>query len=80
MSPSSFHRDFKAVTSITPLHIRSRYKLLEARRLMISEAADADTAAYKVGYVSSSQFSREHSRMFAISPRPDAVAFQRTAA
>ena len=80
MSPSAFHRHFKAVTSMTPLQYQKQLRLLEARRLMISEAANVETAAYKVGYVSPSQFSREYSRMFAISPRRDAIAFQRTAA
>ena len=80
MSPSAFHRHFKAVTSMTPLQYQKQLRLLEGRRLMISEAANVETAAYKVGYVSPSQFSREYSRMFAISPRRDAVGFQRTAA
>ena len=80
MSPSAFHRHFKTVTSMTPLQYQKQLRLLEARRLMISEAANVETAAYKVGYVSASQFSREYSRMFAMSPRRDALAFQRTAA
>ena len=80
MSPSAFHRQFKAVTSMTPLQYQKQLRLLEARRLMISEAENVETAAYQVGYVSPSQFSREYSRMFAVSPRRDAVAFHRTAA
>ena len=80
MSPSAFHRQFKAVTAMTPLQYQKQLRLLEARRLMISEAVNVESAAYRVGYVSPSQFSREYSRMFAMSPRRDAVAFQRRAA
>ena len=80
MSPSAFHRQFKAITSMTPLQYQKQLRLLEARRLMISEAANVETAAFQVGYESPSQFSREYSRMFAMSPRRDVVAFKGTAA
>jgi AraC-like DNA-binding protein len=80
MSPSAFHRQFKAITSMTPLQYQKQLRLLEARRLMVSEAANVETAAFQVGYESPSQFSREYSRMFAMSPRRDVAAFKRTAA
>jgi AraC-like DNA-binding protein len=80
MSPSAFHRQFKAITSMTPLQYQKQLRLLEARRLMVSEAANVETAAFQVGYESPSQFSREYSRMFAMSPRRDVVAFKGTAA
>jgi AraC-like DNA-binding protein len=80
MSPSAFHRHFKAITSMTPLQYQKQLRLLEARRLMVSEAANVETAAFQVGYESPSQFSREYSRMFAMSPRRDVAAFKRTAA
>jgi AraC-like DNA-binding protein len=38
---------------------------------MVTEAASAETAAFKVGYESASQFSREYSRMFGQPPRRD---------
>src|ERR1700733_13868173 len=75
MSPSAFHRQFKALTSWTPLHDQKQLRLLEARRLMISSAANVEAAAFQVGYESPSQFSREYSRMFAMSPRRDVAAF-----
>jgi len=75
MSPSAFHRQFKAITSMTPLQYQKQLRLLEARRLMVSEAANVETAAFQVGYESPSQFSREYSRMFAMSPRRDVAAF-----
>ncbi|GAB3330486.1 hypothetical protein GCM10027565_21370 [Bordetella tumulicola] len=49
MSPSSFHQHFKALTSMTPLQFQKQMRLLEARRLMVSEAANIAEAAYKVG-------------------------------
>ncbi|MBD2261177.1 AraC family transcriptional regulator [Pseudanabaena sp. FACHB-2040] len=71
MSSASFHRHFKAVTSMSPLQYQKQLRLLEARRLMLAEDADATYAAYQVGYESPSQFSREYSRMFGTPPRKD---------
>ncbi len=64
MSPSAFHRQFKTLTSMTPLQYQKRLRLLEARHLMVAGEANAKTAAYRVGYESASQFSREYARMF----------------
>jgi AraC-like DNA-binding protein len=80
MSPSAFHRQFKAVTSMTPLQYQKQLRLLEARRLMVSSEVNVETAAFQVGYESPSQFSREYARMFAMSPRRDVAAFRRAAA
>lgn len=77
MSPSSFHQHFKALTSMTPLQFQKQLRLLEARRLMVSEAANVSAAAYRVGYESVSQFSREYSRTFGIAPKQDALHQQR---
>jgi AraC-like DNA-binding protein len=71
LSPSAFHRQFKALTSMTPLQYQKQLRLLEARRLMVAEAANVETAAFAVGYESPSQFSREYSRMFGASPKRD---------
>ena len=71
LSPSAFHRQFKAITLMTPLQYQKQLRLLEARRLMSSEAANVEKAAFRVGYESPSQFSREYVRMFGISPRRD---------
>lgn len=76
MSTSAFHRQFKALTSMTPLQYQKQLRLLEARHLMVSGAANAETAAYKVGYESASQFSREYARMFGAPPRRDVIAFR----
>lgn len=71
MSLSSFHRHFKAVTSLSPLQYQKRLRLLKARQLMLTENADAMSSAYQVGYESPSQFSREYSRMFGAPPIKD---------
>ncbi|KQV70224.1 AraC family transcriptional regulator [Rhizobium sp. Root1220] len=77
LSPSAFHRNFKALTSMTPLQYQKRLRLLEARRLIISAAANIEAAAFQVGYESPSQFSREYARMFGAPPRRDAIALRR---
>lgn len=71
MSPSAFHRQFKALTSMTPLQYQKHLRLLEARHLMVSNDLHAEAAAYQVGYESPTQFSREYSRMFGAPPRRD---------
>lgn len=70
MSTSSFYYHFKAVTSMSPIQYQKRLRLLEARRLMLTES-DASGAAYQVGYESPSQFSREYSRLFGAPPSQD---------
>jgi len=77
MSPSSFHQHFKALTSMTPLQFQKQLRLLEARRLMVTQAVNVAEAAYKVGYESASQFSREYSRTFGVAPKQDALNLQR---
>ncbi|MFM2085557.1 MAG: hypothetical protein RLZZ237_426 [Pseudomonadota bacterium] len=71
LSPSAFHRQFKLLTAMTPLQYQKQLRLLEARRLMVSEAANVETAAFRVGYESASQFSREYARLFGAPPRRD---------
>lgn len=71
MSASSFHRHFKAVTSMSPLQYQKHLRLVNARQMMLAEAIDATQAAYRVGYESTSQFSREYSRMFGAPPMRD---------
>ncbi len=77
MSPSSFQQHFKALTSMTPLQFQKQLRLLEARRLMVAEAVNVTEAAYKVGYESASQFSREYSRTFGVAPKQDVLNQQR---
>jgi len=76
MSASAFHRRFKALTAMTPLQYQKQLRLLEARRLMVSEGANVETAAFQVGYESPSQFSREYSRVFGVPPRRDVAGLR----
>ena len=76
MSPSAFHRQFKALTSMTPLQYQKQLRLLEARHLMVTGDANAEVAAYQVGYESASQFSREYARMFGAPPRRDIASLK----
>lgn len=71
LSTSSFHLHFKNVTAMTPLQYQKRMRLQEARNLMLGEKLDAAEAAFRVGYESPSQFSREYRRMFGAPPRQD---------
>ena len=71
MSASSFHRHFKAVTSMSPLQYQKQLRLLSARQMLLAEDTDATYTAYQVGYESTSQFSREYSRMFGAPPIRD---------
>lgn len=79
MSPSSFHRHFKAVTAMSPLQFQKRIRLNEARRLLLSGEGDAASAGFAVGYESPSQFSREYSRLFGEPPRRDALRLRQAA-
>lgn len=74
MSPSSFHQHFRAVTSLSPLQFQKQLRLIEARRLMLSEGLSATSAAFEVGYESVSQFTREYRRLLGLPPAKDKEA------
>jgi len=71
MSVTSFHRQFKAVTGMSPLQYQKTLRLQEARRLMLTTMMDAGSAGRRVGYGSPSQFSREYGRFFGSAPTKD---------
>ncbi|WP_328186020.1 AraC family transcriptional regulator [Marinobacter sp. OP 3.4] len=71
MSVSSFHSHFKTVTAMSPRQYQKRFRLLEARQIMMAEMQDAATTAYRVGYESQSHFSRDYARMFGNPPGRD---------
>jgi AraC-like DNA-binding protein len=76
LSPSSLHQHFKSITAMSPLQYQKQLRLQEARRLLLGESIDAADAAYRVGYESPSQFSREYRRMFGAPPRKDVAALK----
>jgi AraC-like DNA-binding protein len=71
MSGTNFHRQFKLVTSMSPLQYQKALRLQEARRLMLTRMIDAGTAGRHVGYASASQFTREYGRFFGSPPAKD---------
>lgn len=76
MGLSSFHQHFKTLTAMSPLQFQKQLRLLEARRLMVTEAMSVTSAALHVGYESASQFSREYARMFGVPPKRDVEALK----
>lgn len=73
MGVSTFHHNFKAVTSTSPMQYLKSIRLHRARMLMAMEGHNAGTAANMVGYESASQFSREFKRFFGRTPGEEAV-------
>jgi len=71
LSTSAFHSHFRSTTAMSPLQFQKRMRLIEARRLMLTEQIDASRAAFRVGYESPSQFNREYSRQFGAPPMRD---------
>ncbi|MCL6706917.1 AraC family transcriptional regulator [Pseudomonas sp. R2.Fl] len=76
LSPTAFHRQFKALTAMTPVQFQKQIRLMEARRLLLSREMSAETVAFEVGYASPSQFSREYARLFGAPPRRDVGKLQ----
>lgn len=74
MAVSTLHHHFKAVTKMSPLQFQKHLRLHEARRLMLTEDADAGIAALRVGYESVTQFNREYRRLFGAPPKRDVSA------
>ncbi|MEG0293825.1 AraC family transcriptional regulator [Enterococcus sp.] len=76
MSPATLYRHFNQVTTMSPIQFQKELRLQTARRLLISEPLNAADVAFRVGYESPSQFSREYSRMFGRSPKEDVKFFE----
>jgi len=80
MSVSAFHRNFQAVTAMSPIQFQKQIRLQEARLLLATHPDDVAGAGYTVGYESPSQFSREYRRQFGTSPSRDAARLRAPAA
>ncbi|HEX7387224.1 MAG TPA: AraC family transcriptional regulator [Castellaniella sp.] len=78
MSTSSLHHYFRQLTAKSPLQYQKWLRLREARRLMLNEGMDAAGAAFRVGYESPSQFSREYGRLFGAPPKRDIESLRQT--
>ena len=68
MSASTFHEHFKRSTLLSPVQYLKRLRLLRAQQLLLSEGLGVAQVAERVGYQSTSQFSREYKRYFERSP------------
>ncbi len=79
MSASSFHQHFRAITSLSPLQFQKHLRLIEAKRLMLSEGMAAGNAAFAVGYESVPQFTREYARLFGQPPARDTRGMRESA-
>jgi AraC-like DNA-binding protein len=73
MSTSAFHRSFHAVTALSPIQFQKQIRLQESRLLLLTGADDVATVGHRVGYDSTSQFSREYRRQFGLPPGRDAA-------
>jgi AraC-like DNA-binding protein len=68
MSRAVFHRKFKQATTMSPIQFVKSMRLNNAAMKMAG-GMNVNEAAMEVGYVSSSQFSREFKRMYGQSPK-----------
>jgi AraC-like DNA-binding protein len=79
MSTPTFHRHFRAVTTMSPLQFQKRIRLQEARSLLVARPDDVAGVGHLVGYDSPSQFSREYRRLFGAPPGQDATRLRAAA-
>ncbi len=75
MSRAVFHRKFKQATTMSPIQFVKSMKLNNAA-MRIAGGMTVNEAAMEVGYLSSSQFSREFKRMYGKSPKQWSQAMQ----
>ncbi|WP_397458163.1 AraC family transcriptional regulator N-terminal domain-containing protein [Pseudomonas asplenii] len=73
MSPSTFHEHFKRSTLLSPVQYLKRLRLLKAQRLLAGDGLGVAQVAHRVGYQSTSQFSREYKRYFERTPGEEGV-------
>ncbi|MFF2127609.1 AraC family transcriptional regulator N-terminal domain-containing protein [Streptomyces olivochromogenes] len=73
LSVSAFHRNFQAVTAMSPVQFQKNIRLQAARLLLANHPNDVTGVGQRVGYDSPSQFSREYRRQFGAPPSVDAA-------
>jgi AraC-like DNA-binding protein len=78
MSVSAFHRNFQAVTAMSPIQFQKNIRLQAARLLLANHPNDVTGVGLRVGYDSLSQFSREYRRQFGAPPSVDAARLRGT--
>lgn len=78
MGVSTLHHHFRALTAMSPLQYQKRLRLQAARQRMLIDGTDAATAAFEVGYESTTQFNREYRRLFGQPPMRDVKTLRAT--
>jgi AraC-like DNA-binding protein len=68
MSRAVFHRKFKQATTMSPIQFVKSMRL-NMGVMKLAAGMNINEVALQVGYVSSSQFSREFKRMYGKSPK-----------
>jgi AraC-like DNA-binding protein len=79
MSPSAFHRRFRAITANSPLQFQKRIRLQQARSFLMSATGDVAAVGHLVGYDSPTQFNREYRRLFGAPPGQHAAQLRSSA-
>lgn len=69
ISEASLYQNFKKITLMSPLQYQKKIRLEEAKHMLVNQNIEASSVAFAVGYESPSQFSREYTRMFGMSPK-----------
>ncbi|QKF73633.1 transcriptional regulator, AraC family [Aliarcobacter faecis] len=72
ISESSLYNNFKIVTQMTPIQFQKNLRLQEAKMLLSLQNIDVLTTSIMVGYESVSQFSKDYSKMYKMSPKKHA--------
>ncbi|WP_432832048.1 AraC family transcriptional regulator [Dactylosporangium sp. CA-092794] len=79
MSVSAFHRNFQAVTAMSPIQFQKQIRLQQARLQLAADPTDIAGISRRVGYDSPSQFSRDYRRQFGVPPSQDVPRLPSTA-
>lgn len=78
LSAAAFHAHFKTVTGTSPIQYLKAIRLHKARLLMLQDGVSVGRASSRVGYESTSQFSREFKRLFGRTPAEEKRHVQAT--
>ncbi len=73
MSVSALHRNFRAVTAMSPIQFQKQIRLQHARLMLAAAPGDIAGIGRRVGYESPAQFSRDFRRQFGRPPTRDAI-------
>jgi transcriptional regulator GlxA family with amidase domain len=80
MTVASFHRHFRALTTMTPVQFQKRIRLHAARTRLLATPEDVTGVGFAVGYDSPARFSREYRHLFGVPPSRAADALPEPAA